>query len=35
MEEGKMVRGKERGEWILTHGVAGEDGAWLGGDRVR
>jgi hypothetical protein len=24
---GKMVRGKERGEWMLTHGVIGEDGA--------
>lgn len=23
------------GEWMLTHGVASEDGAWLGGDLVR
>jgi hypothetical protein len=22
-------------EWVLTHGVAGEDGTWLGGDRIR
>jgi hypothetical protein len=34
-EEGKMVQGKERGKWVLTHGVAAKDEARVGGDRIR